>query len=139
MLRSMPVVRKCLRSCTRTVSTRRRLACAGLGIPAFHYMIALAGGAIRCVPYATFGTAEIAAGAIAGLEGRRAVLLANHGVVTLGSSLAAARAVAVEVENLATQYLVLRAAGFEPNLLDDAELAKVIDKFADYGRIAPGH
>lgn len=115
------------------------LACAGLGIPAFHYMIALAGGAIRCVPYATFGTAEIAAGAIAGLEGRRAVLLANHGVVTLGSSLAAAQAVAVEVENLATQYLSLRAAGLEPNMLDDAELAKVIEKFADYGRIAPGH
>ncbi len=111
------------------------LSCAGLGIPAFHYMIALAGGAIRCAPYATFGTAELAASAIAGLEGRRAVLLANHGVVAVGPSLAAAQAVAVEVENLATQYLALRAAGVEPVLLDDAELEKVIEKFTDYGRI----
>ncbi len=114
------------------------LSCAGLGIPAFHYMIALAGGAIRCVPYATFGSADLAANAIEGLEGRRAVLLANHGVVAVGPSLPAAQAVAVEVENLATQYLALRAAGLEPNVLDDAELAKVIEKFADYGRITPG-
>jgi L-fuculose-phosphate aldolase len=111
------------------------LSCAGLGIPAFHYMIALAGGAIRCAPYATFGTADLAASAIAGLEGRRAVLLANHGVVAVGPSLAAAQAVALEVENLATQYLALRAAGLEPNLLDDEEMERVIEKFADYGRI----
>jgi len=114
------------------------LACAGLGIPAFHYMIALAGGAIRCAPYATFGTAELAAGAIAGLEGRRAVLLANHGVVAVAGSLAVAHAVANEVENLAGQYLALRAAGLEPDVLDDAELARVIEKFTDYGRMDPG-
>jgi L-fuculose-phosphate aldolase len=113
------------------------LACAGLGIPAFHYMIALAGGEIRCMPYATFGTAELAAGAIAGLEGRRAVLLANHGVVAVGPTLAAAQAVAFEVENLAGQYLALRAAGLEPVVLDDAELERVIEKFTDYGRIGP--
>jgi L-fuculose-phosphate aldolase len=113
------------------------LACAGLGIPAFHYMIALAGGEIRCMPYATFGTAELAAGAIAGLEGRRAVLLANHGVVAVGPTLAAAQAVAFEVENLAGQYLALRAAGLEPVLLDEAELERVIEKFTDYGRIGP--
>jgi L-fuculose-phosphate aldolase len=113
------------------------LACAGFGIPAFHYMIALAGGEIRCMPYATFGTAELAAGAIAGLDGRRAVLLANHGVVAVGPTLAAAQAVALEVENLATQYLELRAAGMEPNVLDDAEMARVIEKFTDYGRIGP--
>jgi L-fuculose-phosphate aldolase len=113
------------------------LACAGLGIPAFHYMIALAGGAIRCAPYATFGSAELAANAIAGLEGRRAVVLANHGVVAVGASLTAAQGVAVEVENLANQYLSLLAAGLEPDVLDEAELARVIEKFADYGRIAP--
>lgn len=114
------------------------LACAGLGIPAFHYMIALAGGSIRCAPYATFGSADLAANAIAGLEGRQAALLANHGVLAVGPSLVAAQGVAIEVENLATQYLALRAAGLEPNVLDDAELARVIEKFADYGRIAPG-
>lgn len=114
------------------------LSCAGVDIPAFHYMIALAGGPIRCAPYATFGSADLAANAIAGLEGRRAVLLANHGVLAVGASLSAAQAVAIEVENLATQYLALRAAGLEPKVLDDAELARVIEKFTDYGRITPG-
>ncbi len=112
------------------------LACAGRGIPPFHYMIALAGGDIRCMPYATFGTAGLAAAAVRGLEGRRATLLSNHGVLAVGDSLRAAYAVAIEVENLATQYLALLAAGLEPRLLDDAELARVIEKFSDYGRLA---
>lgn len=111
------------------------LSCARLGIPAFHYMIALAGGAIRCMPYATFGTEELARNAVCGLDGRRAVLLANHGVVAVGTSLREAHSVAFEVENLALQYLELRAAGLEPVVLDDAELATVIEKFTDYGRI----
>jgi L-fuculose-phosphate aldolase len=111
------------------------LSCARIGIPAFHYMIALAGGDVRCMPYATFGTDELAKNAVCGLEGRRAVLLANHGVVAVGSSLRAAQAVAFEVENLATQYLALKAAGLEPVVLDEAELARVIEKFADYRRL----
>ena len=111
------------------------LSCARLGIPAFHYMIALAGGSIRCMPYATFGTEELARNAVCGLDGRRAVLLANHGVVAVGTSLREAHSVAFEVENLALQYLELRAAGLEPVVLDDAELATVIEKFTDYGRI----
>jgi L-fuculose-phosphate aldolase len=111
------------------------LSCARLGIPAFHYMIALAGGSIRCMPYATFGTEELARNAVCGLDGRRAVLLANHGVVAVGTSLREAHSVAFEVENLALQYLELRAAGLEPVVLDDAELATVIEKFTDYGRL----
>ena len=111
------------------------LACAGRGIPPFHYMIALAGGGIRCMPYATFGTAELAVAALRGLDGRRATLLANHGVVAVGASLREAQSIAVEVENLADQYLALLAAGLEPVLLDEAEFARVIAGFADYGRL----
>lgn len=111
------------------------LACAGRGIPAFHYMIALAGGDVRCMPYATFGTAELAVTAVHGLAGRRATLLANHGVVALGGSLRDAFSVALEVENLARQYLALLAAGLEPEVLDDEELERVLDKFGDYGRL----
>ena len=110
------------------------LACAHRGIPAFHYMIALAGGDVRCAPYATFGSDELAAHAVSGLEGRRATLLANHGVVTVGVSLPAALAVAVEVENMARQYLALLAAGLEPRILDEDEMERVIEKFKDYGR-----
>jgi L-fuculose-phosphate aldolase len=99
-------------------------------------MIALAGGDIRCTPYATFGTPELADTAVRGLVGRRAALLGNHGVITIGGSLGEAHAVAVEVENLAAEYLAMLSAGLEPRLLDAAELERVIDRFADYGRIA---
>ena len=110
------------------------LACAHRGLPAFHYMIALAGGDVRCAPYATFGSDELAAHAVTGLEGRRATLLANHGVVAVGASLSAALAVAVEIENMSRQFLALLAAGLEPRILDEAEMARVIEKFKDYGR-----
>jgi L-fuculose-phosphate aldolase len=111
------------------------LAAAGRGIPPFHYMIALAGGDVRCMPYATFGTEELAATAVRGLEGRRACLLGNHGVMAIGNTLARAHAVAVEVENLAGEYLAMLSAGLEPLLLDDAEIQKVVAKFTDYGRL----
>lgn len=112
------------------------LSCARRGIPAFHYMIALCGGAdVRCADYATFGTAELAANAVKGLEGRKAVLLANHGVIALGQSLTGAHQIAAEVENLAGQYLDLLAAGLEPVVLDEAEMARVSTKFAGYGKV----
>lgn len=112
------------------------LACARRGIPAFHYMIALAGGDVRCAPYATFGSDELARHALAGLADRRATLLSNHGVIAFGATLAAALAVVREVEHLAGQYLAMLAAGLEPVVLDDAELARVVEKFRDYGRPA---
>ncbi len=111
------------------------LACAGRGIPPFHYMIALAGGDIRCMPYATFGTPELAVTAVQGLAERRATLLGNHGVIAIGGSLREAHGVALEVENLADAYLAMLGAGLEPVLLNDAELQRVIDKFADYGKL----
>ncbi len=110
------------------------LSCARRGIPPFHYMVLLAGGDVRCAAHATFGTAALAAHAVAALEGRRAVLLANHGVVALGATLAAAVTLAFEVENLAGQYLDLLAAGLEPVLLDERELAEAAAQFAGYGR-----
>jgi L-fuculose-phosphate aldolase len=109
------------------------LSCARLGLPPFHYMIALAGGPdIRCAAYATFGTEALARATVAALEGRRAVLLANHGVVAIGASLARAQGLAMEVENLARQYLALRAAGLPPVLLTEAEMAEVFAGFASY-------
>jgi L-fuculose-phosphate aldolase len=113
------------------------VSCARAAIPPFHYMIALGGGPdIRCSAYATFGTAALAGACVGALEGRRAALLANHGVVALGATLAGARTLAMEVENLARQYLALRAAGLAPVLLSEAELAEVFAQFGDYGRLA---
>lgn len=112
------------------------LSCTRRGIPAFHYMIALCGGAdIRCADYATFGTPELAENAVRALEGRKAVLLANHGVIALGASLAGAHQIVAEVENLAGQYLDILAAGLEPVILDEAEMAHVSAKFAGYGKV----
>jgi L-fuculose-phosphate aldolase len=113
------------------------LACANRELPPLHYMIALAGGTVRCMPYETFGTEALAEAALRGLWRRRAVLLANHGVVAVGTTPARAMAVAVEVENLAGQYLDLLAAGLAPVLLTEDEIELVIGKFADYGRLDP--
>lgn len=112
------------------------LACARRPIPAFHYMVAFCGGPdVRVADYATFGTDDLARNAVAGLDGRKAVLLANHGVIALGATLAGAYAIAGEVENLAGQYLALLAAGLEPVLLDADEMARVGEKFAGYGKV----
>ena len=102
-------------------------------IPAVHYMIAAFGGTdVRCAPYATFGTAELAAHALAALEGRNACLLANHGMIVAGATLARAMWLAVELETLARQYCASLQLG-DPVLLTDAEVADAARGFATYG------
>ncbi len=110
------------------------LACLHRGIPAFHYMVAVAGGKdIRCAPYATFGTQALSDHATAALEGRRACLLANHGMIAVGATLAAALGLAVEVETLAEMYWRALQIG-QPELLPDAEMDVVLEKFSTYGQ-----
>lgn len=100
------------------------------GIEAFHYMVGIAGGHdIRCAPYATFGTEELSAAAIAALEDRTACLLAHHGIIAIGEDLPSALAVAVEVEVLAAQYLAALAIG-EPPLLTRDQMDAVLTKMA---------
>lgn len=108
------------------------LACLDRGIPAFHYMIAVAGGSdIRCAPYATFGTQQLSDFAVQALDGRNACLLAHHGMIAIGESLQATLALAVEVETLAEMYWrALQIA--EPRVLDEEEMAEVLARFADY-------
>jgi L-fuculose-phosphate aldolase len=109
------------------------LACTGRGIPSFHYMVAVAGGAdIRCAPYHTFGTQELSDAVVAALEGRKACLLANHGVIAVGADLPTAIALAGEVENLAAQYCMALAVG-EVRILHDTEMRRVVEKFRTYG------
>ena len=110
------------------------IACLGRDIPPFHYMIAVAGGNdIRCAAYATFGTQALSDHALRALEGRKACLLANHGMIAVGTSLTAALALAVEVEALAEQYWRALQIG-TPNLLADAEMEVVLEKFRSYGQ-----
>lgn len=110
------------------------LACTGRGIPAFHYMVAVAGGRdIRCAPYYAFGTQELSEAALAALKDRKACLLANHGVIATGADLATAISLAGEVENLAQQYCAALSLG-KVSILDDAEMCRVVEKFRTYGQ-----
>jgi len=110
------------------------LSCLRRPIPAFHYMVAKAGGDdVRCARYATYGTAALSRNALAALAGgRRACLLANHGLLALGADLGSARALAEEIEALCAQYVHARAAG-TPVLLPAREMRRVRAKFAAYG------
>ena len=110
------------------------LSCLRRPIPAFHYMVAKAGGDdIRCARYATYGTAALSRNALAALTGgRRACLLANHGLVALGADLASARLLAEEIEALCAQYIHARTAG-TPVVLPAREMKRVRAKFATYG------
>ncbi|MDW3097296.1 MAG: class II aldolase/adducin family protein [Alphaproteobacteria bacterium] len=110
------------------------LACLREDIPPFHYMIAVAGGKdIRCADYATFGTEDLARNAVAAMTDRKACLLANHGQLVFGDSLTSALELAHEVEDLCAQYWRARQVG-NPVILDDAEMERVIAKFAGYGQ-----
>ena len=114
------------------------LACLGRDIPAFHYMVAVAGGKdIRCAGYATFGTQALSDRALAALDGHNACLLANHGMIAVGGTLADALELAVEVEALAEQYWRTLQTG-NANLLSDAEMDVVLEKFKSYGRERDG-
>ncbi|MEQ9639727.1 MAG: class II aldolase/adducin family protein [Alphaproteobacteria bacterium] len=110
------------------------LSCLRLGIPAFHYMVAAAGGRdIRCATYATFGTEKLSANMLKALAGRDACLLANHGMICLAGNLARALWLAGEVEALARQFIAARQIG-EPNLLSGAEMDRVLTLFKGYGQ-----
>ncbi len=110
------------------------LACLRRDIPAFHYMVAAAGGKdIRCAAYATFGTQALSDAVLVALQDRRACLMANHGLVAVGASLDAALSLAVEVEALCAQFWRATLMG-EPVLLDDTEMDEVLERFKHYGQ-----
>lgn len=116
------------------------LSILGRDIPAIHYLIASAGGSnIRCAPYEIFGSQDLADRVLVALEGRRACLLAHHGVITGHVSIARALSLAVTVEELAHQYLMCLPLG-EPSILSDSQVADVLVKFQTYGQqIRSGH
>jgi L-fuculose-phosphate aldolase len=106
-------------------------------IPAIHYMVVLSGAdEIPCAEYATFGSTQLALNAVTALRGGNACLLANHGMVALGRTLAEALRLAAEVETLAGQYWHAAQIG-TPYILDRDELSRVRAKFAEYGQKKP--
>ncbi len=112
------------------------LACAHKPIPAFHYMVAVAGGIdIPCVPYATFGTQELARHVVSGLSRRDACLMANHGQIAIAETLQGALELAHEVEVLAEQYYKVLTLG-AVHLLSETHMAEMIERFKTYGQKA---
>lgn len=108
------------------------LACLRRPLPAFHYMVAVAGGdSVPCVPYHLFGSEALSQVVAQAFGERHACLLANHGLVAGGTSLAHAMSVALEIESLCEAYLAALAAG-EPALLSRDEMAAVIARFKTY-------
>jgi L-fuculose-phosphate aldolase len=102
-------------------------------LPAVHYYVAMFGGPVAVAPYATYGSDELADHVTAGLRGRTACLMANHGAVITGPDLATAYAGAVCLEWLCDVYLRAAAAG-RPRLLPAAEIDRVVRKLASYGQ-----
>ena len=104
----------------------------GKNIPAFHYMIALAGGDdIKCAEYATFGTKELSQNIIQALDKRKACLMSNHGQVAFGQNLKQAFELAEEVENICHQYINTIKLG-EPKILSFSEMQKILEKIKNY-------
>jgi L-fuculose-phosphate aldolase len=110
------------------------LACLGRELPAFHYMVAVAGGdSVPCTEYHTFGSEALSQAVAQALDARNACLLAHHGLVAAGATLAQAMKIAIEIEALCEIYLKLLAVA-EPATLSPAQMAEVLDKFRSYGR-----
>ena len=114
------------------------LACLRRGLPAFHYMVAVAGGdSVPCTPYHLFGTEALSRAVADAFAERHACLMANHGLVAGGRDVAQAKKVLVEIEALCEIYLKALAVE-EPVLLSRQEMAVVIEKFRSYGQTRRG-
>lgn len=110
------------------------LSCLRLDIPAFHYMVAVAGGSdIRCADYALFGTQALSDNMLTALVDRRACLLGTHGMICYHDNLGKVLWLGVELETLAKQYWYARQAG-DPVILDQAQMTEVLERFESYGK-----
>ncbi len=113
-------------TCATAVSSHQK------NIPAFHYMVAVAGGEdIKCTKYATFGTKTLSKNIIKALKNRSACLIANHGQVAFGENLENTFELAQEIENICHQYINAIRIGI-PKILLKKEMKIVLAKFKNY-------
>ena len=113
-------------TCAAAISTHQK------NIPAFHYMVAVAGGEdLKCTKYATFGTKQLSRNIIKALKNRSACLIANHGQVAFGDNLEKAFELAQEIENICHQYINALRIGI-PKILSKKEIKIVLGKFKNY-------
>ena len=101
-------------------------------IPAFHYMVAMAGGSdIKCAKYATFGTRDLSKNILIALKNRKACLISNHGQIAFEENVAKAFELAEEVENISFQYITSLKLG-KPKILSSKKMNKVLSKVKNY-------
>ena len=113
-------------TCATAISSHQK------SIPAFHYMVAVAGGEdIKCTKYATFGTKNLSKNIIKALKNRSACLIANHGQVAFGENLENTFELAQEIENICHQYINAIRVGI-PKILSNKEMKIVLGKFKNY-------
>lgn len=110
------------------------IACLNIDLPAVHYMIAVAGDKVPCAKYASFGTEELAQNAVKSLGSKyKAVLLANHGVLSCGIDIKNAFNIAEEIEYVAEVYFRTKSVG-DPVIIDAAEMERMDKAFETYGQ-----
>ncbi len=109
------------------------MACLNAEIPAVHYLVGFSGSKVPLAPYATFGTEALAKNVCGAIGRYNAVLMANHGLITVGPDLLRAFCVAEEIEFVARIYYQAKNIGV-PVILTDQEMKKVIKKFSGYGQ-----
>ena len=115
-------------TCATAVSTHQK------SIPAFHYMVAVAGGEdIKCTKYATFGTRQLSKNILSALKNRSACLIGNHGQIAFAENLEKAFELAQEVENICHQYINALRIGI-PKILSKKEMKIVLGKMKNYKR-----
>ena len=114
------------------------LAALNQALPPLHYLVAYAGTDVRCAKYATYGTVALAKNAYEAMEGRKAVLLANHGLLAGGATLAEAFTVTEEIEFCCELYCRTKSIG-EPVLLPNDEMERMTERFKNYGRRVEEH
>lgn len=109
------------------------LACLNEDLPAVDYMVAYSRGRrVKCAPYASFGTSELAINALKTMGNQNAVLLANHGMNVVGPDLPKAFAIAEQLEFCAELYVRARTIG-KPIILSDDEMDKMVERFKSAG------
>lgn len=111
----------------------KTLACLREDLPAVSYMVAVAGEDIKCAEYASFGTKQLGKNAIKAMYGRKAVLLANHGLVAVGETIVEAFNIAEQIELCAEVYIRARGVG-TPIILDKEEMTVMLKRFKTYGQ-----
>lgn len=112
------------------------ISCLNQPLPAVHYLVAFAGVDVRCAPYASYGTVELAKNAFEAMKDRKACLLANHGLIAAGKDLAEAFAITETIEFCCELYCRAKSIG-EPVILPEKEMLYMIERFKDYGKPVP--